>query len=84
VLFRSPLLRKQKVFQDGITFVAPGGLEAIGISLWDSKVNAEAYNRGIYSEVQKALAKVVEGSPRAETYEVCNSTFHTIATRAAA
>jgi hypothetical protein len=79
-----PLLRKQKGFQDGITFVASGGLEAIGISLWDQKENAEAYHRGVYLEVQKALAKVVEGTPRVETYEVCNSTFHTIATPVAA
>ena len=53
-----PLLRKQKGFQDEITFVAPGGTEAIGISLWDQKENAEAYSRGTYPEVQKALAKV--------------------------
>src|SRR5712692_2323686 len=79
-----PLLRKQKGFQDEITLVAPGGLEAIGISLWDQKENAEAYNRGVYSEVQKALAKVVDGTPRVETYEVSNSTFHKIAARVAA
>ncbi len=79
-----PLLRKQKGFQDEITLVAPGGLEAIGISLWDQKQDAEAYNRGTYPEVQKALAKVVEGTPRVETYEVSNSTFHKIAVRAAA
>ena len=53
-----PLLRKQKGFQDEITFVAPGGLEAIGISLWEQKENAEAYNRGTYPEVLKALGEV--------------------------
>jgi len=79
-----PLLRRQKGFQDEITFVASGGLEAVGISLWDQKENAEAYNRGYYSEVQKALAKVVEGAPRIDTYEVSNSTFHKIAAKATA
>ena len=79
-----PLLRRQKGFQDEITFVASGGLEAVGISLWDQKENAEAYNRGTYPEVQKALAKVVEGTPRVDTYEVSNSTFHKIAARVAA
>src|SRR5712692_10664664 len=74
-----PLLRKQKGFQDEITLVAPGGLEAIGITLWDQKQDAEAYNRGAYSEVQKALAKVADGTPQVQTYEVSNSTFHTIA-----
>ena len=79
-----PLLRKQKGFQDEVTLVAPGRSEAIGISLWDQKDNAEAYNRGAYSEVQKALAKVVEGTPEVQVYEVSNSTFHKLAARGAA
>ena len=74
-----PLLRKQKGFQDEITFVAPGGREAFGISLWERAENAEAYNSGTYPEVTKILAGVVEGTPRVETYEVSNSTFHKIA-----
>lgn len=74
-----PLLRKQKGFQDEITFVVPGGTEAFGISLWENKENAEAYNRGSYSEVTKMLGRVVEGTPKVETYDVVNSTFHKIA-----
>jgi hypothetical protein len=73
-----PMLRKQRGFQDEITFVIPGGTEAVGISLWDQKESAEAYNRGSYPEVLSALAKVVEGTPRVQTYEVSNSTFHKI------
>ena len=80
----TPLLRKQKGFQDEITFVACGGTEAVGISLWDQKENADAYSRRTYPQVQKALAKVVEGTPEIKTYEVANSTFHTIAARVAA
>ena len=78
-----PLLRKQKGFQDEITFVAPGGTEAIGISLWDRKESAEAYNREAYTEVLKALARILEGSPQVKTFEVANSTFHKITARAA-
>ena len=74
-----PLLRKQKGFQDEITFVAPSGTEAFGISLWDRAESAEAYNRGTYSEVTKLLANVVDGPPQVETYNVANSTFHKIA-----
>ena len=74
-----PLLRKQKGFQDEITFVSQGGREAFGISLWDKAENAEAYNRGTYPEVTKFLSTVVEGSPQVETYDVANSTFHKIA-----
>ena len=78
------MLRKQKGFQDEITFVASSGTEAVGISLWDQKENAEAYNRATYPQVQKALARVVEGTPEIKTYEVANSTFHKIAARASA
>ena len=79
-----PLLRKQKGFQDEITFVAPNGSEAFGISLWDKAENAEAYNRGAYPEVTRLLATVTEGTPQVETYEVSNSTFHKIAAAVAA
>ena len=78
------LLRKQKGFKDEITFVAPGGAEAVGISFWDKKENAEAYSRDAYPGVLKALGKVVEGTPQVRTYEVCNSTFHKIAAQVAA
>ena len=79
-----PLLRKQKGFQDEITFVVLGGTEAFGISLWDKAENAEAYNRGTYPEVAKILGRVLEGTPQVETYEVANSTFHKIAAAVAA
>jgi hypothetical protein len=77
-----PVLRKQKGFQDEIALVAPGGADAVGISVWDLKENAETYARGAYAGVLKALEQVVEGTPRVETYDVANSTFHKIAARA--
>jgi hypothetical protein len=79
-----PVLRKQKGFQDEIAFVAQGGAEAVGISMWDLKENAETYGRGAYAGVLKTLEPVVEGTPRVKTYEVSNSTFHKIAARATA
>jgi len=79
-----PLLRKQKGFQDEITFVGHGGTEAFGISLWDKAENAETYSRGTYPEVTKILATVVEGAPEVKTYDVANSTFHKIAAAAGA
>src|SRR5579864_4561858 len=79
-----PLLRKQKGFQDEISFVGQGGTEAFAISLWDKAENAEAYNRGAYPEVTKILATVVDGVPQVETFDVANSTFHKIAAAVAA
>jgi hypothetical protein len=79
-----PLLRKQKGFQDELTFVGSAGTEAFGISLWDTPENAENYNRATYPEVTKLLAKVVEGTPKVENYNVANSTFHKIPVAVAA
>jgi hypothetical protein len=74
-----PLLRKQKGFQDEITFIAPARNEALAVSLWDNKDSAETYHRGVFVEVTKILSKLVEGTPQVETYEVANSTMHKIA-----
>jgi len=71
-----PLLRKQKGFQDELVLVSSNGTDAVGISLWDQKDNAEAYNRTTYPEVQKLLSKVIEGTPQVQTYEVSSSTLH--------
>jgi len=74
-----PLLRKQKGFQDEMTFVGQSGKEAFGISVWDKAEDAEAYNRATYPQVAKILASVIEGAPQIETFDVANSTFHKIA-----
>jgi len=74
-----PVLRKQKGFQDEITFVAADGADAVGISVWDLKGNAETYARGPYIGVLKTLANVVDGTPQVRSYDVSNSTFHKVA-----
>jgi len=73
-----PMLRKEKGFQDEITFSGPSGTEVIAVSLWDRKESAESYSGHPYSEVVKTLSSVLEGSPQVKTYEVGNSTFHKI------
>jgi len=74
-----PLLRKQNGFKDEISFVAADRSEAVAISLWDRKENAETYSRDTYPKVLQSLTKVVDGTPKVESYEVSNSTFHKIA-----
>ena len=66
-----------------MAFVVPGGTEAVSISVWDQQANVDAYARGTYPQVLKAVANVVEGTPQVDTYEVSNSTFHKIAARVA-
>ncbi|HVO98420.1 MAG TPA: hypothetical protein VMT15_10155 [Bryobacteraceae bacterium] len=74
-----PMLRKQAGFQGELTFLAPSGTDAVAISLWDKKENAEAYARSGHPEILKNLNKFVEGTPNVQTYEVANSTFQKIA-----
>ncbi len=74
-----PLLRKRQGFQDELTLVSQDGNEAIGVSLWDTKQNAESYQRETYPEVQKILSKVIDGTPQVKTYDVPYTTLTRVA-----
>jgi heme-degrading monooxygenase HmoA len=75
-----PLLRKQPGFRDEVTFLpADGSGDAVAISFWEKRENADAYQRGAYPEVLKAVAKVADGAPNVQTSEVSNSTWLKIA-----
>lgn len=74
-----PLLRRQRGFDDAITFVAADRNEAVTISLWDKKEDAESYIRVTYLETLKSLSMVVDGVPKVESFEIGNSTSHQIA-----
>jgi heme-degrading monooxygenase HmoA len=74
-----PILRKQKGFQDEITFATQGGTDVVAISLWDTKEHAEAYNSSGYPEVLKSLDRVLDGTPKLRVSDVISSTFHTAA-----
>jgi hypothetical protein len=77
-----PLLRKQKGFKDEITLSNPASLDVIAISLWDDKANAEAYNTNTYPQVLKTLARMIDGTPKVQTFEAVASTFHNVAVAA--
>ena len=73
-----PLLRKQKGFKDEVTLCNPGSQDAVSISLWEHKNNADDYNTNTYPEVLKTLAKVIDGTPRVQMFETVISTFHNV------
>jgi hypothetical protein len=79
-----PLLRKQNGFKDEITLSGHGGVDVTAISLWDSKASSDAYNTNTYPEVLKTMARFIEGTPKVQTSDVVNSTFHKIAVHAVA
>jgi len=79
-----PLLRTHKGFLDEIAMVSSDGTTSIGISLWDSRESAEAYNRSDFGEVMKALEPVAAGPAQVQPCDVTNSTAHKLALAASA
>ncbi|HXF41984.1 MAG TPA: antibiotic biosynthesis monooxygenase [Blastocatellia bacterium] len=77
-----PLLRKQPGFRDCITFVAPERSEAVAVSFWETKENAENYTTTGYPEILKIVTKVLDGTPNVQTFELSNSTLHKLAAKA--
>src|ERR1700757_502840 len=74
-----PLLRKQNGFKDELTLSNPGSLDVMAISLWESKANAEAYNTNTYPAVLRKVARMIDGTPKVQTFEAVTSTFHNVA-----
>ncbi len=77
-----PLLRKQKGFRDEITLSNPSSLDAIAISLWETRADAEAYNTNTYPEVLKTLGRMIDGTPKVQTFEAVTSTSQKVAVAA--
>ncbi len=69
-----PMLRKQPGFKEELTLV--DGHRAVGISLWDERRNAEAYQTSTFPRVVEKLTPVIEGTPRVETYQIGMTTLH--------
>lgn len=78
-----PLLRKQKGFLDELLLVTPEKKEVVAISLWETKEHAEAYNRELYPQIEKIVARFIEGIPVVKKFEAEYSTFHKVAFAAA-
>ena len=74
-----PLLRRQHGFKDEITLASAGGVDVTAISLWENKADADTYNTTAYPQVLKTMERFIEGTPKVQTSEVVNSTFHKIA-----
>jgi hypothetical protein len=73
-----PLLRKQKGFLDELLLVTPEKREAVAISLWETKEYAETYSRELYPQIEKIVARFIEGIPTVKKFEAEYSTFHKV------
>jgi len=71
-----PPLRVQKGMRHDDTFISPQLSEVVLNSYWDSQECAESYGRATYTAALSALAGVLEGTPRIETFSISSTTFH--------
>jgi hypothetical protein len=76
-----PRLRCLEGFQDALTLIVPGGREALGISVWSRRRDADNYGRGTDKKVMKRLELFLDDFGTAKTFQLSNSTFHKIGTR---
>ena len=79
-----PMLRKQPGFRDEIALANENGTHVTAISLWDSKEQAETYDKAVYPGVIKSLEKYLEGAPKVYSGTLIHSTMHKLAVVAAA
>ena len=68
-----PMLRKQNGFQNELTLVNPDG--ALGISVWENRKSAEAYQTSTYPQILEKLNPVIVGTPKVEMYDVTATTL---------
>jgi heme-degrading monooxygenase HmoA len=77
-----PLLRKQKGFKDEVALSNSGSPDVIAVSLWENKANADAYNSDTYPQLLNTLARLIDGTPKVQTFEAVSSSFHKVAVAA--
>ena len=73
-----PLLRKQQGFRDEVSIFDESKEEAISITFWDNKKDAEKYARETYPRVLTTMESLLEGAPQVRSFEVSNSTWYKI------
>lgn len=79
-----PILEKFSGFAGEFTLVSTDGKEALGVSLWQRREDAETYNRERPAGVLKVVEKYTEGKSTPQIYDVGHSTLEMLPARKAA
>jgi heme-degrading monooxygenase HmoA len=69
------VLRQQPGFRHAIVLGYEGEMQVTAISLWDTKVAADAYNSAAFPSVLKILEPVLDGVPKVRIANVITSTL---------
>lgn len=75
-----PLLKKQSGFRDELSFFDNDKDEAIAMSFWDKKQDADRYARDFYPTIHQKMQDTLEDTPKVRSFEVANSTWYDIHT----
>lgn len=78
-----PILRQQKGFLEEVLLITPSEDEAIVISMWKEKADAEAYHHKMYPEVARMMSRFLEEPPALKTFNVEYATFRKLVVAAA-
>lgn len=73
-----PILRKQQGFRDELSFFDKDKDEAVAMSFWDTKADAEKYQRDIYPEIYEKMSDALTDTPMVRSFEVSNSTWYDV------
>ena len=74
-----PILEKQTGFVDETVLVSDTeSTRVLGLSFWNSREDAERYNREQFPKIQEMLKPLLETEPNVRTFEVHSSTTHRI------
>jgi len=80
-----PILKKQKGFVDETVLVSDKeDNRVLSLSFWNSKEDAEKYQREQYPAIHEMLRHLLEAEPVVRTFNVDSSTTHRIAAGKAA
>ena len=71
-----PALRLQKGFCSGVTSIDPQWLSAIEDTSWETREDAEAYQRTGYLEILKMLPEVAAAEPITSIFEAPDPAFN--------
>ncbi len=79
------LLKTQPGFVDEIILISEQNPDRLlALSFWNSREDAEKYNREAFPKVTEILRSQIEGPPKVQTFNVEHSTPHNIAAGKAA
>lgn len=79
-----PMMRKLQGFKDEIVLISQSDPNLVlGISFWNSRQDAERYNREQFPKVTETIRNLCESDPEVKTYDVALSTSHQVTTKAA-